>query len=362
MTAYVTATMTPEEREATLQSHRAEYRAFSARIQALEHEGMSFDEAQSLVLAQNDYADSARAVNVVDYTTLVPKDIPWIVYPLVYTGGVTLIAGEPKAGKSTLAAQLQRARETGEPFLGQPVVRGPVLLVTEEGGVAVTHKTKGLTKLDIYDRRAAGVETFNDTLNEIGRWVDAHPGGIVFIDTLSVWAGIVDENNASEVTKAISMVMRLAQTKNVAIVLIHHARKTGGDDGKAIRGSGAILAMVDIAAELKRAGAHSDERYLDVMGRVILPDRLLLGFERATATYSPVDQAARRYEGIEDDLSKMPEDGDGVVVKDTGLTKYRLGQLVDMGRVRKAQRPGKPTLYWAIPPAVGRLEGVVEAL
>src|SRR4051812_1720824 len=78
-------------------------------------------------------------VNVVDYLADVPEVVPWCAQPLAFFGGVTLVAGFPKAGKSTLASQLMRARETGEDFLGHPVPIGPTVLLTEEGGIPVRH-------------------------------------------------------------------------------------------------------------------------------------------------------------------------------------------------------------------------------
>jgi RecA-family ATPase len=230
-------------------------------------------------------------VGIEAYRAAVPATVPWVVEPLAYAGGVTLIAGPPKAGKSTLAAQLERCRETGLPLFGRwPVTIGPTLLVTEEGGVAVVRKTDGLRDLDVLDRRAAGERSWEDVLGLIREWCEAHPAALVVIDTLAVWAGITDENDAAQVTAAIAPIMLLAQETNASIVLVHHTRKGGGDNGEAIRGSSAILATVDVAAELSRDSPESDDRWLDVQGRVLLPDRHRLAFDRDSGTYSLVDR------------------------------------------------------------------------
>jgi len=125
------------------------------------------------------------------------------------------------------------------------------LLVTEEGGVAVVHKTEGLRQLDVLDRRAAlsaGL-SFPGVLDVIGTWAVSHTDGLVFIDTLAIWGQIENENDASEAGRVVAQVTALAQATDMAVMLIHHARKSGGDNGEAIRGSGAILATVDIAVE-----------------------------------------------------------------------------------------------------------------
>lgn len=301
-------------------------------------------------------------VNIRDYRAAVPTEIPWRCKPIVYSGGVTLIAGPPKAGKSTLAAQLQQCAETGIDFAGSwPVVAGPCLLVTEEGGVAVSYKTSGLERLDVLDRRSAVMAslTFSQVLDVIAEWTVANPDGIAFIDTLAIWAGIENENDASQATQAIAQVTALAQQTDLAVVLIHHARKAGGENGEAIRGSGAILGTVDIAVEMSRTGPMSDDRYLDVQGRVVMPERYLLAFDRLTMTYRLENRGDIRLTEIEADLVGIPADGPGMTRGD--LTRVwkrdpraRAEQLVNMGRMRVEYVKGErawANRYWSVPAA-----------
>ena len=296
------------------------------------------------------------------YRESVPAAIPWVCRPLAYLGGVSLIAGPPKAGKSTLAAQMQRCRETGERLFGAwEVTTGPTLLVTEEGGVAVVHKAEGLHTLDVLDRRSAvrAELTFRQMLGVVSEWAAAHPGGLVFIDTLAIWAGIADENDAGQATRAIAAVTATAQAADLAIVLVHHARKAAGTDGEAIRGSGAILATVDIGIELSRVAPLRDDRYLDIMGRVIQAERYELAFDRSMSAYSLADQSGARLAAIEADLEGIPPDGPGLIRAELqGLWKKdpraRAEQLVNVGRMRAEYVKSGRTFawrYWSIPPA-----------
>jgi RecA-family ATPase len=304
---------------------------------------------------------TAIIVGIDEYRASVPTTIPWVVSHLAYLGGVSLIAGPPKAGKSTLAAQLQRCRETGERLFGVwDVTTGPTLLVTEEGGVAVVYKTEGMHSLDVLDRRSAVTAglTFAQVLALIGGWGETHPAGLAFIDTLAIWAGIEDENAAGQATRAVAAVTAVAQAANLAIVLVHHARKGGGEDGEGIRGSGAILATVDIGIELSRVSAGGDERYLDVMGRVILAERYRLAFDRLTKTYTLADPGARLAE-IEADLVGIPADGDGLTRPELqNLWKKdprkRAEELCNIGRMRSEYlKVGRSHAwhYWSIPAA-----------
>ena len=301
-------------------------------------------------------------VGIDAYRASVPATIPWICRPLAYLGGVSLIAGPPKAGKSTLAAQMQRCRETGERLFGAwEVTTGPTLLVTEEGGVAVVHKAEGLHALEVLDRRSAvrAELTFRQMLGVVGEWAATHPGGLVFIDTLAIWAGIVDENDAGQATRAIAAVTATAQAASLAIVLVHHARKGGGDDGEAVRGSGAILATVDIGIELARVKEGGDDRYLDLMGRIIPAERYRLAFDRFAAAYTLADQSGARLAAIEADLVGIPTDGPGLIRAELQALwkkdpRARADQLVNVGRMRAEYVKSGRTFawrYWSIPPA-----------
>lgn len=300
-------------------------------------------------------------VGIDAYRASVPASIPWVCRPIAYLGGVSLIAGPPKAGKSTLAAQLQRCRETGEHLFGVwDVTTGPTLLVTEEGGAAVVYKTEGLHSLDVLDRRAAVTAglTFRQMLGVVSEWAATHRDGLVFIDTLAIWAGIEDENAAGQATRAIAAVTETAQAANLAIFLVHHARKGGGDDGEAIRGSGAILATVDIGIEMSRVSPGSDERYLDVMGRITPAERFRLTFDPFTRTYSLADPGARLAE-IEADLVGIPPDGEGLTRDELhGLwrkdPRKRAEELCNIGRMRSEfVKVGRSHAfrYWSIPAA-----------
>ncbi len=305
--------------------------------------------------------------SIAEYTAAVPKVIPWIWHGCAYGGGVTLVTAPPKCGKSTLLAGLQRSRETGEPYCGWPVASGPALLVTEEGGIAVVHKTDGLRALDVLDRRTA-IEhglNFEQVLDVIGRWCDAHAAGLVIIDTLAIWAGIEDENDASAMTAALAQVAALAQRTGAAVVVVHHARKGGGAHGEAIRGSSAALATTDISLEL----AYADERYpnerlLSIQGRVVLHERFRLAFDALTQTYSQVDTSERARTEIDEDLDRVPFDGEGLTRDDLrnlwGKDPRRLiERYTRAGRLRaETVQDGRTRVlrYWQLP-ALSLLRG-----
>jgi hypothetical protein len=66
------------------------------------------------------------------------EEVPWVWNGLLARGFVTLLAGLPKAGKSTLVTHLLGAICGNEPFLRQDVAQVKVLVVSEEGGALWT--------------------------------------------------------------------------------------------------------------------------------------------------------------------------------------------------------------------------------
>ena len=78
-------------------------------------------------------------------------DIDWTIDELLSVGGFSIIAGPPKAGKSTLIRQLAKSVINGDPFLGRDVTKGKVLYFSfEEQGKIVLNQFKALG-LDLND-------------------------------------------------------------------------------------------------------------------------------------------------------------------------------------------------------------------
>ncbi|MFI5461357.1 MAG: AAA family ATPase [Isosphaerales bacterium] len=277
-------------------------------------------------------------VNILSYLEDVPTEIPWLVGDFAYLHGVTLVSGSPKAGKSTFCAQVMRCREIpSAQFLGTDVEQGPTCLVTEESGIPVRYKVGALQHLDIFDRRMAGSEPFEQTLARIASWAANHPRGLVFIDTFSVWAQVEDENDASKVTAVMDGINKLAANNDIAVVLVHHSRKGGGKDGEAIRGSGAILATVDHSIELSRVDkGESTDRWVNLMGRVLMPYARKLAYDPFIG-YTVKDETP----DIEEEVGDFPIHGYG-----EGLSMAKIADLWNKpARTRVAELVAKGVLY-----------------
>ena len=334
---------------------------------ALAHVALHGDAGFGRTLQDAPEGPTLEPVSMAEYRENVDDHPMWIAKPLVYAGGVTLVSGPPKKGKSTLLANLVRGRETGERFLDDQVWKGPTLLLTEEVGVSVVWKYGSLDVdvLDIGMAAQAGADWMDD-LAAARDWVTSHlatdpdlpdHAPLVIIDTLSVWANVEDENSAGQMTAAVGVTKVLAGL-GAGVILVHHSRKGGGSGGEAIRGSGAIYATVDVAAEMSVCSEGSDDRWLDLSGRVIFPERIRLAFDRDTQAYSVTDMRDVRREDLLAMVVGVPEDGDGWTRTDLraywGIrdTRDREKVLVEAGLLRSRFVESRPAAwrFWRVLP------------
>jgi hypothetical protein len=91
---------------------------------------------------------------------------------------------------------------------------------------------------------------------------------VLFIDTLSKFWTVLDENDNAEVQRAVNPLLALARDLNVAVVLVHHSNKGDGGGGRMIRGASSLFGIVDQALILHRHGpTDSTQRRLETLGR-----------------------------------------------------------------------------------------------
>lgn len=98
--------------------------------------------------------------------------------------------------------------------------------------------------------------------------VNLHEIHLVVFDTLSALWPVIDENDAGQVTAALTPLHAIAEIG--ALLLVHHIRKSDGTEATASRGSGALPAFVDTIIELRRhdpANKTSPKRVLTAYGR-----------------------------------------------------------------------------------------------
>lgn len=125
----------------------------------------------------------------------------------------------------------------------------------------------------LFRSEAAG--SWPDIVADVLARVQACGLDLLIIDTADVWMFEPgdDPNDAVVSEAAVRALQPLVET-NVAIVLVRHERKAGGDIADSGRGSSAIAGAVDALLTLKRVqgGGHENRRELECVARAALPD------------------------------------------------------------------------------------------
>jgi len=203
----------------------------------------------------------------------VPPQVQWVVPGLVALGGITELSGQPKeAGKSTLIRAMVSAILSGASFLGMTTMRCSVLMLSEErdGSLSYALAQQGiaLPSLRLLQRhRIAGPVSWPDIVEASVAEMRKLDAKVLVVDTLSHWAlGDSDENSASDALKAMEPLLRAA-AEGIAIIIVRHMRKSGGETVTAARGSSAITGAVDIVCTLAHHSAGDTFRVLDATGR-----------------------------------------------------------------------------------------------
>jgi hypothetical protein len=225
----------------------------------------------------------------------------WTVDGLLPAGGMSLLAGKPKAGKSTLARQLSLSVATGSQFLGRETEQGEVLYLALE-------EKRQEVKEHFRDLGASGDEPIRihcatapvAAMKEARVLLNLYQPSLCIIDPLFKFTRVKDGNDYAGMTAALEPILAAARETGTHIMAVHHAGKAErSDPTDAILGSTAILGNVDSALLLTRYDDYrtisSRQRYGDDLPETVLdfnPVRrsTTLGIPRAAAEQAKVEQ------------------------------------------------------------------------
>lgn len=186
-------------------------------------------------------------------------ETPWRVAGLLADGALTELDGRPKtAGKSTFGGHLIGAVLDGRPFLGRRTVRSPVVLLSEQPAASLRSTLAAAGVLDRDDLhllllRAARGADWPAIVTAAVAECQRTAARVLAIDTLPQWAGLRGdaENDSGSALEALRP-LQDAAADGLAVLLMRHDRKSGGDVGESARGSSAFTGAVDIVLRLSR--------------------------------------------------------------------------------------------------------------
>jgi len=203
----------------------------------------------------------------------------------IYAGSLNLLAGEPKAGKSTLAWHLIQAVSHGDNFLGQVVRNTNVLYVTEQNEVSLRQEAEMVPGLkenpNIYFLMPETMEgaSWESRVSFWGKKLSDTDSGLLVVDTFGAWANLPPggENDSACIAERLMILKMLFKGRpNLGILLVHHIRKPSADprfpvkefaDLRDARGSSAIAGCVDHCVMLSKAINQQYVRNIHTEGR-----------------------------------------------------------------------------------------------
>jgi len=224
-----------------------------------------------------DPASGFRLTPIGDLLREPEADVEWVWDDTLPSGGLSIVSGKPKAGKSTLVRALALSIARGEPFLGRPTTRGPAvyLALEEKRGQVQAHFKRMGARVD--DPLAVHVGAApEDALTQLEVLVAERNPSLVIIDPLNRFARIRDLNDYSMVDARIAPLMALARTTGAHLLLVHHEGKGANlrDAGDSILGSTALFAAVDAAISVRRIDSRrtleSIQRYGADFARTVI--------------------------------------------------------------------------------------------
>ena len=178
------------------------------------------------------------------------QPVDWTIEGLLPAfGGLSVISGKPKTGKSTLARDLAATITEAGAWFGRQAKQGSVLYLFHEDKKPAIEELLpklGLTHPELlrcfFGRRPAN-EKPQDWLGKI---IAHFRPSFVVADTLIRLLQIQDINNYSQAEEALGPLEQMATDLNVHLLLIHHNRKTiEGDEGDEVGGSSRIFAIAE---------------------------------------------------------------------------------------------------------------------
>lgn len=209
-------------------------------------------------------------------------NVEWLVEGLIPQGGVCLVSGRPKRGKSTLARQLLTAIALEQPALAldKQVKQTPVVITAGEDYPQLV--ASQLLQLGVTPTTPIAVAT-TVLPNSWKQLLEKVEGKAVLLDPANIILGIKDVNDYSEVYDRLSEVREFAKERGITLILTWHDRKPSKDDSAYaldhVLGSTALTGAVDVIANLtKPQGGAPTLRKLVCASRLAGEDSLELDY------------------------------------------------------------------------------------
>jgi hypothetical protein len=241
---------------------------------------------QALALPEARLIEATSEWDAVDLLAAEFRETPDILEGVVPVG-VTLISAAPKVGKTRLLTQLAVAAVRGSAFLNRAVTQTKVLtLALEDGARRYRKSLDQLVWANPPSRNQLRIRTTSKRLDDGGitaieLHLDLNPEcQLVIIDVLERVRPRGRGTNAYRLDyEALAPLQRMANLRQIAIVVVHHANQRAevSDVFEKVSGTSGLIGVVDSLLLLQRR-RNDDIGTLSVSGREVEDQTIALGF------------------------------------------------------------------------------------
>jgi hypothetical protein len=191
-----------------------------------------------------------------------PREITWLWPGRIPRGCITLLDGDPGAGKTTVALTLAAGVSTGRPCTpgaAAAPARGVLVYTCEDSAAATLRPRIAAAGADL-DRVwfETSPATIGDLAPELEKQIRQHAAGLVVFDPLIAYMGVNDKNYQAA-HRALAPLRDIAERTETAIILIRHPTKAPRRALHAGMGSVGIVGIARSALFAARDPEDGDE-------------------------------------------------------------------------------------------------------
>ena len=217
-------------------------------------------------------------------------ELEFVVRDLIPAGCLTVLAGKPKVGKSLLGLLIALSVGLGVPLWDKEVTEGGVLFISTEDG-KVRLKKRIWRMIDTPNRYHPNIHFYvsecnlsdEKTLRALKSKILEIKPKLVVLDPLINIFKKGELNSAEDMNRVLRPLQDLAKETGIAILVIHHTRKSGSEDSiDTIQGSITISGVADGILILKslRRGDQEKKAVLEVILKdAEIPKKAVLGLD-----------------------------------------------------------------------------------
>ncbi|MEE8171111.1 MAG: AAA family ATPase [Phycisphaerae bacterium] len=303
-----------------------------------------------------------RLTSVADLLAEPVEETDWIVDGLLPVGGLSILAGKPKAGKSTLARCIALSVARGESVLGRSTVACPVIYLGHEDRRRDTTehlRAMGARSESLFVHTGPAPADAAEAVAQLEALIREHAARFVVIDTLLRFVRARDVSAYAEMTVLLDPLLYLSRRAGCHVMAVYHAGKLEREGLDGILGSVGIAGTCDTGMILKRRNGtrtlYSVQRTGTDLPETVLtldPGTRLVGIGGAVAE----QEAAALDDSIVDAIRTGSEDETEIraaVGGNTAATGRRLRDLLRAGRLTRTGhgRKNDPFQYsFPVPP------------